>query len=103
MRYIGDWVYDDEPTTIAHGARPARNFARQFRDARLATMVLQTSRIAVLARKVPDTLDRYIAESAERIKIMPSRCTPTSWASRIVSTISKELTRKSTAIKELSI
>ena len=41
VRYIGDWVYDDEPTTIATTHGPLVTLPYTFETHDLATMVLQ--------------------------------------------------------------
>jgi peptidoglycan/xylan/chitin deacetylase (PgdA/CDA1 family) len=70
VRYIGDWVYDDEPTTIATEHGPLVTLPYNFETHDLATMVLQHHESPYWLRKCQDTLDRYIAESSERTKIM---------------------------------
>jgi allantoinase len=57
IKYIGDWVYDDEPTEIrtAHGP--------------LVTMV-QHHEAAYWTRKCLDSFERYYEEGKQRAKIM---------------------------------
>ena len=70
VRYIGDWVYDDEPTTIRTRHGPLVTLPYNFETHDIATMILQNHELPYWVTKCRDTLDRYLDESAERVKIM---------------------------------
>jgi peptidoglycan/xylan/chitin deacetylase (PgdA/CDA1 family) len=70
IRYIGDWVYDDEPTEIrtAHGPLVTLPYTVECND--IPMMIVQHHEAAYWTRKCCDAFDRYYAEGAERAKIM---------------------------------
>lgn len=70
VKYIGDWVYDDEPTTIRtlYGPLVTLPYTVELND--IATMVLQHHESRYWSRKCRDMFDRYFAEGATRPKIM---------------------------------
>jgi len=70
IRYIADWVYDDEPTRIAtsHGALATLPYTVELND--IATMILQGHESPYWQAKCRDMFDRYYLEGAERAKIM---------------------------------
>jgi allantoinase len=70
VRYIGDWVYDDEPTTLRTRHGPLVTLPYNFETHDIATMILQNHESPYWVTKCRDTLDRYLDESAERVKIM---------------------------------
>ena len=70
LRYIGDWVYDDEPTTIATTHGPLVTMPYSFETHDIATMVLQHHESPYWVTKCRDTLDRYLQEGSERVKVM---------------------------------
>ena len=70
VRYIGDWVHDDEPTTIGTANGPLVTLPYSFETHDIATMVLQHHESPYWAIKCRDTLDRYLQEGSERTKIM---------------------------------
>ena len=87
VRYIGDWVYDDEPTTIRTAHGPLVTLPYNFETHDIATMVLQHHELPYWVKKCQDTLDRYLAEGVSARRSWRSRCTLTSWASRTGSAI----------------
>lgn len=70
IRYIGDWVHDDEPTEIrtAHGPLLTLPYTVELND--IPTMALQHHESPYWLRKCQDMFDRYYIEGAERPKIM---------------------------------
>src|SRR5882724_4056700 len=68
IRYIGDWVYDDEPTTIRTANGPLVTLPYNFETHDIATMILQNHESPYWVTKCRDTLDRYLEESSERTK-----------------------------------
>jgi peptidoglycan/xylan/chitin deacetylase (PgdA/CDA1 family) len=70
IRYIGDWVYDDEPTEIrtAHGPLVTLPYSVECND--IPMMIVQHHEAAYWTRKCLDAFERYHAEGAERAKIM---------------------------------
>jgi peptidoglycan/xylan/chitin deacetylase (PgdA/CDA1 family) len=70
VRYIGDWVYDDEPTQIAtaHGPLVTLPYSVETND--IPMMLVQHHEAAYWTRKCLDAFERYYAEGAERAKIM---------------------------------
>jgi peptidoglycan/xylan/chitin deacetylase (PgdA/CDA1 family) len=70
IRYIGDWVYDDEPTTIHTTHGPLVTLPYNFETHDIATMILQHHESPYWVQKCRDTLDRYLEEGEERTKIM---------------------------------
>ena len=70
VKYIGDWVYDDEPTTIRTVNGPLVTLPYNFETHDIATMILQHHESPYWVTKCRDTLDRYLEESSERTKIM---------------------------------
>jgi len=70
IRYIGDWVWDDEPCTIgtANGDLVTMPYTLELND--IPAMVVQNHESPYWAQRCRDTFDRYYAEGAERAKIM---------------------------------
>src|SRR4051812_224860 len=70
VKYIGDFVYDDEPTEIrtAHGPLVTLPYTVENND--IPMMIVQHHEAAYWTQKCCDTFDRYYQESAERPKIM---------------------------------
>jgi len=70
IRYIGDWVYDDEPTEIqtAHGPLVTLPYSVECND--IPMMIVQHHEAAYWAQKCSDAFERYHAEGAERAKIL---------------------------------
>ena len=70
VKYIGDWVYDDEPTTIATDNGPLVTLPYTMENNDITMMMVQHHEAAYWTQKCIDTFDRYYQESAERPKIM---------------------------------
>jgi len=70
IKYIGDWVYDDEPTEIrtAHGPLITLPYTVECND--IPVMIVQHHEGAYWTQKCIDAFDRYYAEGATRAKIM---------------------------------
>jgi peptidoglycan/xylan/chitin deacetylase (PgdA/CDA1 family) len=70
IKYIGDWVYDEEPTTIStnHGPLVTLPYTIELND--ITVMVVQHHEAAYWATKCIDAFDRLYKESESRTKIM---------------------------------
>jgi allantoinase len=70
VKYIGDWVYDDEPTEIrtANGPLVTLPYTVELND--IPMMIVQHHESRYFLRRCLDTFDRLYAEGAERAKIM---------------------------------
>jgi peptidoglycan/xylan/chitin deacetylase (PgdA/CDA1 family) len=70
IKYIGDWVHDDEPTTIRtlNGPLVTLPYSVELND--IPMMIVQHHQSDYLLRRAIDQFDRLYAESAERAKIM---------------------------------
>ena len=70
VRYIGDWVYDDEPTDIQtqHGPLTTLPYTVECND--IPAMIIQHHEAAYWTQKCIDNFDRLYMEGAERAKIM---------------------------------
>src|SRR3989440_2427032 len=70
VKYIGDWVYDDEPTVIrtANGPLVTLPYSVELND--IPMMIVQHHEGAHLARRAIDQFDRLYAEGKDRAKIM---------------------------------
>ncbi len=70
VRYIGDWVYDDEPTTIrtANGPLVTLPYTVELND--IPMMLVQHHESDYLLRRAIDQFDRLYEEGADRAKIM---------------------------------
>lgn len=70
IRYIGDWVYDDEPTQIRteHGPLVTLPYSVETND--IPTMLVQHHEADYWQRKCIDTFDRLYMEGAKRPRIM---------------------------------
>ena len=98
MKYIGDWVYDDEPTVIRteNGPLVTLPYSVELND--IPMMIVQHHESDYLQQRTIDSSTGSIAEGAERAKIWRSRSTPISAASRTGSNISKRSTIMSSAM-----
>jgi peptidoglycan/xylan/chitin deacetylase (PgdA/CDA1 family) len=69
IKYVGDWVYDDEPTTIrtAKGPLVTLPYTLELND--IPMMIVQHHESDYLQRRVIDQFDRLYAESEHRAKI----------------------------------
>ena len=70
IRYIGDWVYDDEPTEIMtkHGPLVTIPYSLECND--ITVMVIQHHEGRYWTQKCIDTFDQLYFESANRPKFM---------------------------------
>lgn len=70
IRYIGDWVLDDEPCRLrtATGAMVAMPYSVELND--IPMMAVQHHRAEEFETRVRDSFDRLYAEGAERVHIM---------------------------------
>ena len=70
VKYIGDWVYDEEPTEIStkHGPLITLPYSLECND--IPVMVVQHHEAAYWTQKCLDTFERLYEEGAERAKIM---------------------------------
>jgi peptidoglycan/xylan/chitin deacetylase (PgdA/CDA1 family) len=70
IQYIGDWVYDDEPTTIRtrHGPLVTLPYSVELND--IPMMIVQHHESDYLFKRAMDQFDRLYAEGEQRAKIM---------------------------------
>jgi peptidoglycan/xylan/chitin deacetylase (PgdA/CDA1 family) len=70
VKYIGDWVYDDEPTVIrtANGPLLTLPYTLELND--IPMMIVQHHESEYLMRRVIDQFERLYAEGEHRAKIM---------------------------------
>jgi allantoinase len=70
IKYIGDWVYDEEPTEISttHGPIVTLPYTIELND--ITTMVVEHHEAAYWTQKCIDAFDRLYEESAKRSKFM---------------------------------
>src|SRR5579883_816469 len=70
IRYIGDWVYDDEPTEIHTDNGPLVTLAYTVELNDIPMMLVQHHESEYFTRRCLDTFDRLYAEGASRAKVM---------------------------------
>ena len=70
IEYIGDWVYDEEPTEIktANGPLVTLPYSVECND--IPLMIVQHHEASYWTQKCTDTFDRLYEEGAERPRIM---------------------------------
>jgi allantoinase len=70
VQYIGDWVWDDEPSEIktAHGPLVTLPYTVELND--IPMMIVQHHHADVFLKRAIDQFDRLYAESATRAKIL---------------------------------
>ncbi len=70
VKYIGDWVYDDEPDIIrtANGPLVTLPYTVELND--IAMMIVQHHESDYLLRRAIDAFDRLYAEGEHRAKVM---------------------------------
>jgi allantoinase len=70
VQYIGDWVWDDEPSQIAtaHGPLVTLPYTVELND--IPTMLVQHHESPYWLQRCKDSFNRLHAEGAERAKIM---------------------------------
>jgi peptidoglycan/xylan/chitin deacetylase (PgdA/CDA1 family) len=70
VRYIGDWVYDDEPTVIGTAKGPLVTLPYSVELNDIPMMIVQHHESEYWKRRATDQFDRLWKEGAERPKIM---------------------------------
>ena len=97
VKYIGDWVYDDEPTVIrtAKGPLVTLPYTVELNDIPMMIVQHHESDYLFSARSISST--GSTPRASERAKISRLRSTPISAASRTGSNISKRSTIMSRA------
>jgi peptidoglycan/xylan/chitin deacetylase (PgdA/CDA1 family) len=70
VKYIGDWVYDDEPDIIATAAGPLVTLPYTVELNDIAMMIVQHHESDYLLKRAIDSFDRLYAEGEHRAKIM---------------------------------
>jgi peptidoglycan/xylan/chitin deacetylase (PgdA/CDA1 family) len=70
VQYVGDWVYDDEPTVLktAHGPLVTLPYTVELNDIPLA--MVQHHHGDILLKRASDQFDRLYAEAGARAKIL---------------------------------
>jgi allantoinase len=71
IKYIGDWVYDDEPTTIRTGKGPLVTLPYTVEINDIPMMIVQHHESDYLLHRAVDQFDRLYAEGEKRAKIFP--------------------------------
>jgi allantoinase len=69
VKYIGDWVYDDEPTIIRTAKGPLVTLPYTVECNDIPMMIIQHHESDYLMKRVIDQFDRLYQEGAERPKI----------------------------------
>ncbi len=70
VKYIGDWVYDDEPTVIRTANGPLVTLPYTIECNDIPVMIVQHHNSDYLLQLVKDQFDRLYAESEKRAKIV---------------------------------
>ncbi len=70
IQYIGDWVYDDEPTTIHTDKGPLVTLPYTVELNDIPMMLVQHHESDYLLRRAIDQFDRLYQEGADRAKVM---------------------------------
>ncbi len=70
VKYIGDWVYDDEPTTIRTDRGPLVTLPYTVELNDIPMMIVQHHESDYLLKRAIDQFDRLYEEGAERAKVM---------------------------------
>lgn len=70
VKYIGDWVYDDEPTVIATQKGPLVTLPYTVELNDIPMMVVQHHESGYWAQRCKDQFDRLWQEGAERPRVM---------------------------------
>ena len=69
IKYIGDWVYDDEPTVIRTAVGPLLTLPYTVELNDIPMMIIQHHESDYLLRRAIDQFDRLYAEGEQRAKI----------------------------------
>jgi len=70
VQYIGDWVYDDEPTEIATAKGPLVTLPYTVELNDIPMMIVHHHRAEELLNRAKDQFDRLYREGVERAKIL---------------------------------
>jgi allantoinase len=70
VKYIGDWVYDDEPTVIRTAKGPLVTLPYTIELNDIPMMIIQHHESDYLLKRAIDQFDRLYAEGKERAKIV---------------------------------
>jgi peptidoglycan/xylan/chitin deacetylase (PgdA/CDA1 family) len=70
VKYIGDWVYDDEPTVIRTAKGPLVTLPYTVEINDITMMIVQHHESEHFARRAIDQFERLHAEGKSRVKIM---------------------------------
>ena len=70
VKYIADWIYDDDPTTIATANGPLVTLPYTVELNDITMMIVQHHESPYFLQRCIDTFDRLYMEGAERAKIM---------------------------------
>ena len=70
IRYIGDWVHDDEPTEISTANGPLITLPYTVEQNDIPVMIIHQHQSSYLTTRLTDTFDQLYEESADRAKIM---------------------------------
>jgi allantoinase len=70
VKYIGDWVYDDEPTTIRTAKGPLVTLPYTIELNDIPMMIIQHHESDYLLKRAIDQFDRLYAEGKDRAKIV---------------------------------
>jgi peptidoglycan/xylan/chitin deacetylase (PgdA/CDA1 family) len=70
VKYIGDWVYDDEPTTIRTDRGPLVTLPYTVELNDIPMMIVQHHESDYLLKRAIDQFDRLYEEGGERAKVM---------------------------------
>src|SRR5262249_55087827 len=70
VKYIGDWVYDDEPTVIRTAKGPLVTLPYTVEINDITMMIVQHHESEHLLQRAKDQFDRLYAEGEKRAKIM---------------------------------
>jgi len=92
VKYIGDWVYDDEPTVIRTAKGPLVTLPYTVEINDIGMMIIQHHESEYLAKRAIDQFDRLYAEGRAAPRSWRWRSTPISAANRIASNTSRRFT-----------
>jgi peptidoglycan/xylan/chitin deacetylase (PgdA/CDA1 family) len=70
IKYIADWVHDDEPTEMSTANGPLITLPYSIETNDITLMAVQHHEAAYWTQKCIDTFDRLYEESADRPKLM---------------------------------
>jgi peptidoglycan/xylan/chitin deacetylase (PgdA/CDA1 family) len=70
VKYIGDWVYDDEPTVITTATGPLVTLPYTVEINDITMMIVQHHESEYLLQRAIDQFDRLYAEGSKRAKVM---------------------------------